>query len=397
MVTKIRKKIRTLADLGNGTDSMIAHINPREAALLKAHGGSGRTNPKTGIREFDDGGFGGGGGGDGGDGGGDGFGGGDYGGYGGGGYGDGSDGYGDFGGNGSVDYGVDPTAGGDFGGESTSNEGIGGDGDANYSLEGYSYGDPSYSVNSPVNASMDALNGSEDSFLAKLAKRAVLSRLGPVGAVAGTMASATQSPQAATSNWGSTLGGMLGSMAAGPLGGVVGGFLGGKAGAGLGNVGDASASGNSAQGHGGDFLGGIASLYNYNRAQNDLKQQSNSLSGMYGQDSPYAQTMRQQLERRDAAAGRRSQYGPREVELQAQLARLASGNANSIYQINQQRTQNRAQGLAQLLNAGKSSGAFDWAQKGLGGLFNDPGMSVSIPQTSNTLNSLFGNEGYGDW
>jgi hypothetical protein len=39
---------------GRGGDTVLAHINPREAALLKAHGGSGTINPKTGLLEFDD-------------------------------------------------------------------------------------------------------------------------------------------------------------------------------------------------------------------------------------------------------------------------------------------------------------------------------------------------------
>ena len=49
--------------LGRGSDTMLAHINPREAALLKQRGGSGTINPYTGLREFDDGGGDGGGGG----------------------------------------------------------------------------------------------------------------------------------------------------------------------------------------------------------------------------------------------------------------------------------------------------------------------------------------------
>ena len=40
---------------GRKGDSILAHINPREAALLKAHGGSGEINPETGLPEFDDG------------------------------------------------------------------------------------------------------------------------------------------------------------------------------------------------------------------------------------------------------------------------------------------------------------------------------------------------------
>jgi len=37
---------------GRGRDTVLAHITPREAALLKANGGSGTTNPVTGLPEF---------------------------------------------------------------------------------------------------------------------------------------------------------------------------------------------------------------------------------------------------------------------------------------------------------------------------------------------------------
>ena len=39
---------------GRGKDSVLAHITPKEAALLKARGGSGTINPDTGLPEFDD-------------------------------------------------------------------------------------------------------------------------------------------------------------------------------------------------------------------------------------------------------------------------------------------------------------------------------------------------------
>ena len=59
--------LKQLRELGRGEDTILAHINPEEAAMLKEHGGSGRINPYTGLPEFDDGGGdGGGGGGDGG-------------------------------------------------------------------------------------------------------------------------------------------------------------------------------------------------------------------------------------------------------------------------------------------------------------------------------------------
>ena len=44
-----------LRSKGRGKDTMLAHITPREAALLKRRGGSGTINPDTGLPEFDDG------------------------------------------------------------------------------------------------------------------------------------------------------------------------------------------------------------------------------------------------------------------------------------------------------------------------------------------------------
>lgn len=43
---------RLLAAQGRGGDTMLAHITPKEARLLKARGGAGTINPKTGLPEF---------------------------------------------------------------------------------------------------------------------------------------------------------------------------------------------------------------------------------------------------------------------------------------------------------------------------------------------------------
>ena len=43
-----------LRSKGRGKDTILAHITPREAALLKRRGGSGTTNPDTGLPEFED-------------------------------------------------------------------------------------------------------------------------------------------------------------------------------------------------------------------------------------------------------------------------------------------------------------------------------------------------------
>jgi len=47
-----REDMQRLASYGRNGDTMLAHINPQEAALLKSMGGAGTTNPKTGLPEF---------------------------------------------------------------------------------------------------------------------------------------------------------------------------------------------------------------------------------------------------------------------------------------------------------------------------------------------------------
>ena len=47
-----REEMQRLASYGRGGDTMLAHITPEEAALLKSRGGAGTINPQTGLREF---------------------------------------------------------------------------------------------------------------------------------------------------------------------------------------------------------------------------------------------------------------------------------------------------------------------------------------------------------
>jgi hypothetical protein len=114
-------------------------------------------------------------------------------------------------------------------------------------------------------------------------------------------------------------------------------------------------------------LGALASLYYNHNANGKLKDQAKSMN--LGQDSSYMKALRQQTERRDAAGGRRSQYGPREVELQAKLAEMNQRNAPTQFAIAQQRNMNNARTLQDLLGFGKQSGAFDAIGSGLQGLF----------------------------
>ena len=56
---EIKAILQELARLGINEDKLIAQINPREAAILKRLGGSGKINPATGLMSFDEGGEGG--------------------------------------------------------------------------------------------------------------------------------------------------------------------------------------------------------------------------------------------------------------------------------------------------------------------------------------------------
>ena len=50
----LRKIAKLLQGKGRNGDTILAHINPEEAALLRNYGGAGTTNPDTGLLEFND-------------------------------------------------------------------------------------------------------------------------------------------------------------------------------------------------------------------------------------------------------------------------------------------------------------------------------------------------------
>ena len=51
-IRKIHSQARTLQAMGRNGDTVLAHITPAEAGMLKARGGAGTTNPATGLLEF---------------------------------------------------------------------------------------------------------------------------------------------------------------------------------------------------------------------------------------------------------------------------------------------------------------------------------------------------------
>lgn len=254
------------------------------------------------------------------------------------------------------------------------------------------YGD--YGNASPSVSVMESLFGKKGFFNTPFGKALttiapmVNPNLAPVAKGIGLVNSSINKGGAAT--FGSFAGGILGSALGGPFGGMVGSNLGSQ----LANSidtgytgGMASQDANNAGGGNLDNLVGLAgSLYQNNKDRKGIKGQIGNLENMYGPNSPYAQQMRQGLERRDAAAGRRSQYGPREVELQAALANAYSRNAPTLASLYQQDAARRNRNL-QMLGYGYQQ---------LGGL---KGLANTANSIYNGLGSLFnggGNASYSD-
>lgn len=172
--------------------------------------------------------------------------------------------------------------------------------------------------------------------------------------------------------------GLAGSMAGGPAGGILAGELARN----FQNSGQST--GNTEQSTGGfnpeGTVNALGQLFAATQANKGLSgvsannaavsQQIQALSNMFSPSSPYAQQLRQTLERKDAAAGRRSQYGPREAQLMAALAekqagaaetmgRLATSSQNNQLALNTRSNQTRAQRLALAAKLAKESGLFD--------------------------------------
>lgn len=249
---------------------------------------------------------------------------------------------------------------------------------------------------------------------------------GQLGTAARIGAAAYNSPSPGAS-LGRSAAGALGGTVGGALGGPLGGMLGGWAGNAAAKAGMEGRGTAQAGSTGGGFdLGGaatgLAGLYQGYQAQqnaNQLQQQQgqtdqalqtqmSNLSNMYSQNSPYAQALRQTLARKDAAAGRNSQYGPREADLQARLAAQQAqasssmsglANARQSGYANQQAANNAAQSaqgqqLQRLLALGQSTGLTNRIQSGLSSMFpsQEPQQSFVGQEAPQYNMSDWGNE-----
>lgn len=109
---------------------------------------------------------------------------------------------------------------------------------------------------------------------------------------------------------------------------------------------------NGSPGNFDNMAGNLMQLFQSYKNQKRSGGMADNLNSLYSPNSPYAQQLQQTLLRHDAASGRRSQVGPRSVELQARLADLNSRNAPMLAQLYGNQQNNQGQMLQSLLRMG---------------------------------------------
>lgn len=140
-------------------------------------------------------------------------------------------------------------------------------------------------------------------------------------------------------------------------------------------------------------MGNLASLFSNYKQYDQNKDLINEIKGIYSPDGAYAKALENKLARRDAAAGRNSQYGPRLAELMGTLgdsqARALSGLGGFMGQ--QQGGLNGMLGAGQRLLGGFNLG--DLFQGGMGGgLSNNwdlgPNAGPQLPEGVSDISDL---------
>lgn len=142
----------------------------------------------------------------------------------------------------------------------------------------------------------------------------------------------------------------------------------------------------------GDLAQGLAGMYAGYQQRRDARDLQRQFMG--GRDA-YVKNLRSQLERRDAASGRRSNYDTRETELVSQLAKLDSQNLPAMQALKTGSTLGTLNMLTSALRYGGNMGAFGPAytrdqgrqQPVLGGVPN-----MSMPQINDPTMELEGGD-----
>lgn len=261
-------------------------------------------------------------------------------------------------------------------------------------------GDLGYGMPADLGQAMEGLSGNSlSNFLDSLPKGlkgllGMLDKSGVLGKGLGLASMATNPDQGKA--WGGALGSMFGGMMAGPVGAMALGALGSNMGqgafSGLSSPGGATAAaeGMSSGMDMSSILNGLGGIYSGYQGMKSAGDMLGGLQGLYSQNSPYAQQLRQALARQDAASGRRSQYGNREVELQARLAQMASNQIPAMNQLSSRQNTMRAQMLQNGIGLFNALGGLN----GLQGLFGSGGSPLlQMPEygTGMDLGGLFGN------
>lgn len=320
---KKAQQVRRAGSKNSNQDSMLAHISPREATLLKLYGGSGRKDPQTGLPHYDD---------------------------------PSDPGIGDPGvpdGNGVPADPSEPSSPGDFQGIDFSNNEPNTDFTGSMANADFAFGDVTHGeVPNPDDDSSTISKMFKG--VPAIAKGLALSKgaqaLG-IGLPMG-ITTAGQPPNVAVPNMAnSVITNGLG-LALGPVGAALGlglsmsGITNGMStppamsGADISaaNAATSDPSNSSGQNMLSDLLNGpglanmgglLGQLYNSNQQSKLYGGTMDTINNLYSPDSPYAQQMRQAMERKDAAAGRRSQYGTREMQLAAALTQARSNALTS--------------------------------------------------------------------
>ena len=191
----------------------------------------------------------------------------------------------------------------------------------------------------------------------------VLSRTNPAAATAYSLYKLFDNPRGKVAGqvggtFGSALGGAINPALAG-VGGMIGGEIAGNAAASAERQYGVSAgpttgtTGASSNPDFGAVGAGLGQIWNRYGAAKEYKNQGQQLQDLYGQNSAYSQQLQQSLLRQDAQRGRRSQFGTRNVELQARLADLASRNAPQLQNLTKARTDERNRMYTDLYSLGR--------------------------------------------
>ena len=153
--------------------------------------------------------------------------------------------------------------------------------------------------------------------------------------------------------------------------------------------------GNFALNNAGDLASMLYGFYNNRKQQKALGQQISSLQGLYGQNSPYAQQLRNTLNAKAAASGRRSNVAGRETQFQAQLADRAASMAPTLMQLNQAQGGLKNNNMNMLLQGMNKLGGFNAISKGLGNLFGPSTTTIPYNNGNVSGSDMFGWKGSG--